>query len=190
MFETLKIIRAEHRRLAAVINCFTGVLKDIKDRDVDPNFEFLGAVLFYFESFLYQFHHPKEDQYLFPKLRERSEQMGDVLDRLEQEHAEGAGLLKQLHEALDLYRCLPDTGFDLFFKRAIAYRDFEWRHMNTEEAEVLPKASKILSQADRDELDVVFTDHDDPLFGDKPTDEFSVLMSFIVNQAPAPHGLG
>jgi branched-chain amino acid transport system ATP-binding protein len=62
--------------------------------------------------------------------------------------------------------------------------------MVTEEREVLPLAEEKLTPADWEALDNLFTAHDDPLFGDKPTREFSDLASRIVNQAPAPHGLG
>ncbi len=191
MSETLKIIRAEHRRLAAVINCFVGVLQEIKDRNHPPEFEMFEQVVVYFEQFLYRFHHPKEDQYLFPRLLERAKKSAEVIERLESEHEQGKEILVKLRAKLDLYRANPNQDtFDAFYNIAMVYRDFEWHHMGTEEREVLPMAEKELKPSDWVELDAIFTAHEDPVFGRKQKDEFSDLATRIVNLAPAPHGLG
>ena len=191
MSETLKIIRAEHRRLAAVINCFVGVLQEIKDRDHPPEFEMFEQVVVYFEQFLYRFHHPKEDQYLFPRLLERAKDSTEVIQRLESEHEQGKEILVKLRTNLDNYRAHPDQdSFDSFYNIAMVYRDFEWHHMGTEERDVLPLAESALHESDWQELDAIFTAHEDPVFGRKQKEEFSDLATRIVNLAPAPHGLG
>jgi hemerythrin-like domain-containing protein len=191
MSETLKIIRAEHRRLAAVINCFVGVLQEIKDRGHPPEYEMFEQVVVYFEQFLYRFHHPKEDEYLFPRLLQRVAESAEVIERLESEHKEGKEILLKLRTNLDNYRRQQDeTSFESFYNIAMVYRDFEWHHMGTEEREVLPLAEKSLSESDWAELDGIFTAHEDPVFGRKQKDEFSDLATRIVNLAPAPHGLG
>ena len=191
MSETLKIIRAEHRRLAAVINCFVGVLQEVKDRDHAPEFEMFEQVVVYFEQFLYRFHHPKEDEYLFPRLLQRATDSAEVIERLESEHVEGKDILVKLRTNLDRYRAQPEEAtFESFYNIAMVYRDFEWHHMGTEEREVLPLAEKSLNEADWAELDAIFTAHEDPVFGRKQKDEFSDLATRIVNLAPAPHGLG
>jgi hemerythrin-like domain-containing protein len=191
MSETLKIIRAEHRRLAAVINCFVSVLQEIKDRDHPAELEMFEQVVVYFEQFLYRFHHPKEDEYLFPRLLQRAEKSAEVIERLESEHVEGKDILVKLRTNLDNYRDKQDEAtFESFYNIAMVYRDFEWHHMSTEEREILPLAEKSLTENDWAELDAIFTAHEDPVFGRKQKDEFSDLASRIVNLAPAPHGLG
>jgi hemerythrin-like domain-containing protein len=191
MSETLKIIRAEHRRLAAVINCFVGVLQEIKDRGHPPELEMFEQVVVYFEQFLYRFHHPKEDEYLFPRLQQRVNDSAEVIQRLENEHVEGKEILIKLRTNLDNYKAQQNEAtFEAFYNIAMVYRDFEWHHMGTEERDVLPLAEKSLTEDDWLELDAIFTAHDDPVFGRKQKDEFSDLASRIVNLAPAPHGLG
>jgi hemerythrin-like domain-containing protein len=71
----------------------------------------------------------------------------------------------------------------------MVYRDFEWYHMGVEEREILPLAEEILSDADWHELDGLFSVHDDPVFGQKPKEDFNTLAVKIISQAPAPHGL-
>ena len=47
-----------------------------------------------------------------------------------------------------------------------------------------------LTPADWAVIDASFLDHDDPVFGDKPRDEFRGLLAAIAARAPAPHGYG
>jgi len=150
----------------------------------------LEEVLSYLESFLFRFHHPKEDAYLFPKLLQRAPELAPVLEQLEQEHDRGAALIQEMREALTAYREGGPFGFRAFRDVALEYRELERRHMRTEESEVLLTADRVLTTEDWAELDAIFTAHDDPVFGDRPQAEFGQLVSVIVNRAPAPHGLG
>lgn len=191
MAETLKIIRSEHRRLSAVIICLTGMMKDVEERGANPDFELFELILTYFETFLYRFHHPKEDDYLFCRLLERDPASAEVIEALEQEHKQGKDLLKQLQLTLTAYKQQQNQQtMENFHQRVKQYRDFEYQHMGTEERDILPRTQQCFTEADWQELDAVFTAHEDPLFGDKPSAEFAGLLSRIVNQAPAPHGLG
>jgi hemerythrin-like domain-containing protein len=191
MRETLNIIRAEHRRLASVINCFIGVLDDVKDHDLSPDLTLFEQVVVYLETFLYQFHHPKEDEYLFQRmLAHCGKHYRKTIQRLEEEHAQGKVLLSLLRKNLDLYRKNTDQeAFMAFYNIAMVYRDFEWFHMGVEEREILPLAEEILTEADWAELDSVFTVHDDPVFGQLPKEGFNRLAAKIISQAHAPYGL-
>jgi branched-chain amino acid transport system ATP-binding protein len=190
--ETLDIIRAEHRRLASVLNCFIGVLNDIKDHDSTPDLALFEQVVVYLETFLYRFHHPKEDEYLFQRVMARSgKSINKVIQRLEEEHAQGKVLLALLRKNLVRLQTTPDRDSSMaFYNIAMVYRDFEWHHMGVEEREILPLAEEILTEADWADLDSLFTAHDDPVFGRQPKEEFNTLAENIIRIAPAPYGLG
>ncbi|HXH03685.1 MAG TPA: hemerythrin domain-containing protein [Candidatus Competibacteraceae bacterium] len=190
MFKAIDIIQAEHRRLAAMLHCLASVLQDVKKGMLEPDFELFEAVLHYVESFLYHFHHPKEDSYLFCTLRERVPELDKVLDQLEEEHQHGARLVERLRTTLEAYKRHGGPGLPAFLAAAEDYYQFEYKHMAMEEREVLPLARKRLTEEDRARLDAVFMAHEDPLFGDKPKKEFETLYTAILNRAPAPHGLG
>ncbi len=191
MHKTTSIIHGEHRRLAAVLTCFSGVLDDVVQRGSAVDLDLFDAMLNYLRSFVFTFHHPKEDAHLFPLLRQRSAEAAELIEQLETEHARGALLSQTLHEAFDNYRTHgTPAALAEFHAAAQTYKQFEWQHMSTEERKILPLAERCLTDADWRQLDAVFSDHDDPLFGDKPSAEFAGLMSEIVNRAPAPHGLG
>jgi hemerythrin-like domain-containing protein len=65
---TLRIIRAEHGVLAAMLRTLPQVLSGRRE----PDFASLRAMLFYVDEFPERLHHPKESELLFPKLRARA----------------------------------------------------------------------------------------------------------------------
>ena len=88
--QALRIIVDEHRALAAVLHGMLYLVHGIRDRGSKPNFELLGAMIYYIDAFPERFHHPKEDEYLFRLLRLRHPEAAPLLDRLKMEHRAGA----------------------------------------------------------------------------------------------------
>lgn len=186
----IQIIEDEHRSLAAVLHGLLYLVREIRLRGVAPDFELLGAMLHYIDAFPERFHHPKEDAYLFRKLRERDPSAAALLDHLEAEHVEGARLIQGLKDALA--RCQHEEGRDIanFAQRAADFASFHWDHMRREETEVLPRSRNHLTAQDWEEIDTAFADNDDPLLGANARDAFRQLFRKIVNLAPPPLGVG
>ena len=92
----LSIIAAEHRSLAAVLSSLQFLIQDIRGRGIEPDFELLSVILDYIDVFPERVHHPKEDQYLFKLLRNRTDEANIVLDELQAEHAKGDELIRNL----------------------------------------------------------------------------------------------
>ena len=67
----LDVIRAEHRSLAAVIHGLRHLVREVREHGARPDFGLLEAMLRYIDAFPERLHHPKEDRYLFRRLRER-----------------------------------------------------------------------------------------------------------------------
>ena len=188
--KALRVIRDEHRSLAAVLHGMLHLVRDIRDRGASPDFEVLGAMVYYIDAFPERFHHPKEDEYLFKRLRARCPQAATLLDRLEDEHRTGADLIRDLERALTRYRQGGAREFPGFAKAVEGYASFHWDHMRCEEDEVLPLAERHLTDADWSAIDDAFAAHKDPLYGDRADIEYRRLFSRIVNLAPPPIGVG
>ena len=184
------IIRNEHHRYAAVLHCLRGMVREIERGHVEPDFALFRSILDYIDSFLEQYHHPKEDEYLFKALRSRCTEADDILDNLEREHVRGGKELANLHESLAAYERGGPGAFERFRESVLAFSNFQSRHAMKEETLVLPFADEHLTDEDWADIDAAFTDHDDPLFGDKAKAEFSKLFTRIAEYAPAPYGLG
>ena len=75
----LAIIGDEHRSLAAVIHGLEFLVREARAAGRPPSFPLLRAMLRYIDAFPERLHHPKEDAYLFRKLRERTSAFDDTM---------------------------------------------------------------------------------------------------------------
>jgi hemerythrin-like domain-containing protein len=185
--KAIAIILDEHRSLAAVMHGMLYLIRDIRLCGAAPDFEVFDAMVRYLDTFVERFHHPKEDAYLFRLLRLRYAGAGELIDRLEAEHREGTEKLRVLQRALERYRRGEEDGFTSFAQAAQSYAAFHWKHMRTEDDDLLPLARTHLSARDWEEVDGAFTGHADPLMG-LPARECEALFRRIVALAPAPLG--
>ena len=145
----LRIIKNEHRSLAAVIHGLQHLLEEASRQQQQPDFALLRAMLFYIEAFPERLHHPKEDTYLFRKLRERCVDCDAMITELERQHVDGSARFSELREALARYEAGVAGGDAAFFAAVARFVESHWRHMRTEEALVLPAASQHLLQIGR-----------------------------------------
>ncbi len=186
--KTIDIIHDEHRALAAVLQALRFVVEGTRSGKLQPDFRLLAAMVDYITLVPEEVHHPKEDGYLFPKLRSRSQKAGELIATLEQQHRDGARMTQALLQALIHYQSVGAAGFAAFDALAQAYLDFNWQHLRLEEGELLPLAREVLSEDDWRELDAEFSANFNPYTG--AAGEFAELFHKIVNLTPAPYGLG
>ncbi|HEX6017032.1 MAG TPA: hemerythrin domain-containing protein [Burkholderiaceae bacterium] len=186
----IDVIRSEHAALAAMLRSIQLLLAQHRREGTPPDFAVLRAMLFYVDEFPDKRHHKKESELLFPKLRARTPQHRDVLDRLDLEHARGELRVRELEHALLAFEMMGESRRAAFEDAAARYVDFYLAHMALEEREILPLAERTLSAADWSELNEAFAANRDPLTGAEPEAEYAQLFSRIVNLAPAPVGLG
>jgi hemerythrin-like domain-containing protein len=188
--EAIRIIRAEHRSLSAVLDGLLFLVREIGSHGKKPDFRVLAAMVYYIDTFPERFHHPKEDRYLFRILRLRHPDAAPLLDRLETEHRAGAEKIRALEQALARYQAGGPAEFSNFRTAVEAYATFHWDHMQAEERELLPLAEKYLTAADWQEIDTAFLGHSDPLLGAEAGAKYDALFIRIVNLAPPPIGVG
>ena len=188
--QAIRIIREEHQSLAAVLHGLLYIVREIRAHRTEPDFELLGAMVYYIDTFPERFHHPKEDAWLFRLLLLRYPPASEFIGLLLSEHRAGAGKLRQLEQALIRYQQGGHDEFPVFAAAVEAYVAFERNHMHSEETEVIPLAQQHLTPADWAEIDAAFLDHTDPLLGTSARDDFLELFRRIVNRAPPPIGVG
>ena len=64
------IIRAEHRALGAVINNIKAMLIEVQAQRMKMDFPLFWAMVYYIDAFPDRLHHPKEDDWLFSRLKQ------------------------------------------------------------------------------------------------------------------------
>lgn len=186
----IAIIHDEHRSLAAIIHGLKYLLREIREKHSAPDFKLLWAMIYYIDAFPARLHHPKENAYLFARLRARTHEADATLDELERQHEDGAAQVGELERALGYYEADKPQGLDIFATAVDKFADLTWQHMNTEEKVIIPLAKKYLTPADWVDIAQAFGENGDPRFGAEPDHEFRNLFSRIVNLAPPPIGVG
>ena len=188
---TLLVIRDEHSALSAVLRSISPLLSEHRRRHTLPDFTVLRAMLFYIDEFPEQIHHTKESELLFPKVRARSAEGAEVLDRLDADHERSAIRVREL-VGFEMMVDGPDgAARRAAFEEAMDKYIFEYLdHIRTEERVVLPLAERLLTTADWLELDAAFMQNRDPLTRREGDDAYRPLFKRILMTAAAPIGLG
>lgn len=187
---TIRIIREEHAALAAMLRSILLLIEQHRREATQPDFGTLRAMLFYVDEFPEQRHHRKESTLLFPKLRARTPLSRDLLDKLDEDHARGEHLIRELEHLLLGFEMLGEVRRAAFERAAQRYVDFYLNHMALEEREILPLAERVLTAHDWADLDDAFAANRDPLAGHAPEPDYRALFTRIVGIVPAPIGLG
>ena len=110
--QAIRIIREEHQSLAAVLHGLLYIVREIRAHRTEPDFELLGAMVYYIDTFPERFHHPKEDAWLFRLLLLRYPPASKFIDLLLSEHrARGERRDDQSNHALHLHSSIKLTRF-------------------------------------------------------------------------------
>jgi len=187
--KAIRILRDEHRSIAAVVHGLQTLAHKAEDPSLQPEFAVFHAMIHYIDAFPERLHHPKEDRYLFARLGERAPEARPLIRELLAEHVEGAQLVRGLEQALLALEIHGRTRAAAFRAAVDAYARFHWDHMRKEEHELLPLAERKLTDEDWREISEAFSGNDDPI-ADLRENDLASLYSRIVSLAPDPVGLG
>ena len=175
-------IRDEHRSIAALLHALSVVVDRAKQGNAIVDTRLMRGAVHYLRAFPQTLHHPKEEQYIFKRLRNRSPELDRVLNELERQHAEGAMLLDAVGDAVDVYHRQPDSP-NAVHEAWDAFTMEQWRHMETEEQIVLPAARDLLTDDDWSEIADAFGGNGDPRFDRLVDSDFRELFARIMNLA-------
>jgi branched-chain amino acid transport system ATP-binding protein len=181
--QALSIIKNEHRNLGAVLFSLEKLAGEI-EAGKHPEFKVFHGLLTYLDRFLHQYHHPKEEEYLFPVVRKRCPELSVVLEECSQEHHDGERMLADVLKALSAYEFLGESEAEGFTSALKTYTDFERQHAIQEEEQILSRAREKLLVEDWERIDVAFADNEDPLFSSKARAEFEKLYTTVTALAP------
>ena len=184
--QAIQIIQDEHRKLWRVASTIN-IVADEMDAGSPVPTPFFHAVFDYIEGFIDHAHHPKEDDFLFRLLRQRSDKAEAVLLQLEANHQHGPATLRALRN--DLARA-AQGNCGAFTAALRSYTKNLEEHIRTEERDILPLARQVLLPEDWAIVDKAFADNEDPLFGQQATEQYRELYHRIVALAPESVGLG
>jgi nucleotide-binding universal stress UspA family protein/hemerythrin-like domain-containing protein len=183
------VIRDEHRSLAAVMHAWMHALAQARGAGVGADATLMQAIVRYVQQFPLELHHPKEEVYLFARLRERDPDSAAELDELERQHQRDAVHVAELERRV---RALADCAgreavqaTQALEEEVQQYARFLWDHMGREEGVILPAAQAHLLPQDWVEIDAAFAANHDPQFDSGDDAQYRQLFSRIVNLTSA-----
>jgi nucleotide-binding universal stress UspA family protein/hemerythrin-like domain-containing protein len=180
----LNVIRDEHRSLAAVLHGLEFVAREAHERGGPPEFALVKAMVHYIRAFPEALHHPKEEFYLFRKLRARTHELDATLDELARQHQEGGAAVDALEAAIAAYERDIAHGLPAFSDAVRRFATMQMQHMALETKVVLPAARKHLAAEDWKEIAGAFAVNGDPRFSVDADEEYRQLFTRILNLAP------
>jgi nucleotide-binding universal stress UspA family protein/hemerythrin-like domain-containing protein len=183
------VIRDEHRSLAAVMHTWMHALADARLSGGAAEPTLMRAIVSYVQQFPVKLHHPKEEEHLFRRLRERTTTCHAELDELARQHERDAQLVAALGQRVEQLAA-ADAAARVAMTRVLEqevtkYAQFLWDHLGREEGVILPAAQRHLQAEDWAEIDTAFGENGDPRFGGDADREYRQLFSRIVNLLPA-----
>ena len=187
--KAIAIIEDEHRAITAVVEGLRHLLAEARAGTMQSDAKVLGAVFHYIEQFPERLHHPKEDDFLFDRLRARRPDVAPLVDALHREHVIGRERFDDLKRMHERYVADPST-IDAFADAVDRYAQFHWEHMRREEHEVLPVAVQSLTAEDWAHIDAAFASNSDPIVGVPARKAFRELFRRLVALLPPPYGVG
>lgn len=184
MSDLTSLWHAEHAQFAQLLNLLDAQINAFHEGE-SPNYELMHDVVFYLKHYADRFHHPREDV-AFQRLVAHDPSLRTKVARLVQEHrvidAHGSELLERLAQATsDSVAVVPRGALE---SAAATYLIYYRHHLGAEERDILPRAQKLLTDADWEAVKAAVTgDRPDPLFGEHPQERFKELRRQIVREA-------
>ena len=180
-----QILRDEHAAVSSVLRAMSRLIDRGPADDPSGFFDLLRSMLFYIDEFPEHRHHPKESDLLFPKIARHLPELMPVIRRLEADHLQGEGRVRELQHLLLAWELLGESRRAAFVATAQDYVRFYLDHMRTEEVQLLPAAERDLPEADKAELDAAFCHERDPLAGGESHPNYDRLFARVLMKVPA-----
>ncbi len=173
-------IRAEHATLCRIAKALQQIMHDVAGRRAAADFGLLAAILYYLDIFSESCHHPREDEYLFRSLRQRTTCADALLDELQSQHIRSAQLMAYAEQAFVHYQGGAPDGLKLFVDAVDAYAALLEDHIRQEESQAFPLAEQHLVSDDWSALAAAFGAQFDKRSGQ----DFDALQQRIIALLP------
>jgi hemerythrin-like domain-containing protein len=180
----IEVMLGEHRHLTSIVSGMLRMVEDMASSGAPPSAMLMRAMLYYIHEFPERIHHPKEEQYLFARLRERTDECDAVIEELRRQHEEGELRVRALERALTRYELAGISMLPALRDEVYGYADFYARHRHLEESVILPAAQRYLTLADWVEIDEAFGANRDPFESLEAEDNLDDLYTLIVQTLP------
>lgn len=177
MGNAIEVWHAEHVNFSRLLDILETQVEEFRE-GASPNFVRMVEIISYLREFGDKFHHPREDV-AFECLVKHDPSLRLPINRLLQEHraitVAGEELEAHLKEVISealVSRSSVEAA-------AALYLAYYRHHLSTEEKHILPRAARLLTDADWAAVSAAAPSGSDPLFGKALTETYRELRELI-----------
>ena len=164
--------------------------RSLSDAPQADDLHTIGLIATYLDDFSERFHHPKESNLHFARIRRRSNSAAEVIDRLEHDHEMSPHQVARIRELAATTETWDDQKLARLAEEIVSFRSRLGDHMRIEEEVTFPLAREVLTAEDWVDVDAAFLAHVDPLGDPNAEGDIALLRARITQLLPAPEGLG
>ena len=181
MPQLLDRLTQDHKHLALLLDLLEKLLDDFRAGS-DPDFELLGEMLEYMETYADVVHHPSEEL-IFQRVVDQGSQDYPVLQVLSKQHLVLSELTRYFRQAVQGIVHEEVVRRDEVEVQGRDLIETLRKHLNLEEAEAFPLARQVLSEEDWDALEDQVSHDIDPVFGERDPARFHALYDYLLKQS-------
>jgi hemerythrin-like domain-containing protein len=169
------VLKHEHKIILLVLEAAEREAQAIKDTG-KVNTDKLDKVLDFCRVFIDECHHGKEEEYLFPKIKERSLESGkEPISIMLQEHVAGRRRVKNIAESLAQAGKGDLAGMAALSVNLSAYVDHLQAHIDKENNVLFPMADRLFTAEDQQDLTQAFDKHEAKEMGEGVHEKYHQL---------------
>jgi len=137
-------LREEHGAIMKVFSILQGISGKMKENDLRV-FDAFGRVLEFLKVFVDQCHHAKEEEVLFPAMKEAQTRNRGLIQELISEHEQGRNMIRTMEAALG--RISLEKSFDALVDTVEDYLQVFRTHIRKENGLLFPEARELLPES-------------------------------------------
>ncbi|KPP98253.1 MAG: branched-chain amino acid transport system ATP-binding protein [Marinobacter sp. HL-58] len=186
--QAVRIIVHEHQALWRILDLLDQLLSDMNINDQRPDERLLTTIFDYIQHFSQRVHSTPTDIELYKRLGEKSPETAPLLEKLAKGYVIGHEKLVELRQLLMECEERWPEGREKFSHALARFTEALRKHIRKEEGVVIPKARKLLTEEDWQQIIEARDVENDPLFGERVREEFRDLRHQIVSYTPEKFG--
>ena len=174
-------LKADHGNISRLLATLEEQMDVVRDEE-NADFELMHDIMLYMTQYADRTHHPMEGL-VFQKLTGYDSSAGEVVARLEREHAE---LAEKGHSFMEMLRHVVDGAMverNVLENTGREYIAFLNNHRELEDSDAFPRAERALCDQDWEDVASSIEARTDPVFGPVIADEFRSLFEHIQNES-------
>ncbi len=186
--QAIGIIVREHQGLWRILDLLDQLLSDMNVNEQRPDERLFSRIFDYIQDFSQRVHSSPTDIELYKLLGEKSPETVPLLDKLSRGYLIGHQKLLELRTLLSA--CMENwpEGREAFSHALARFTEALRKHIRKEEGVIIPRARKLFTPEDWEQIAVARDMENDPLFGERVREEFRELRHQIISYTPERFG--